>query len=83
MKKDADIKMACDAIDSLVPSRRIIPIEDILFPISYAMSPISTPPEYCDGVVCSCGVVIRFKNRTPHEPVVVICPFCKSAITYG
>jgi len=40
--------------------------------------------EYKDGVFCSCDMsIIKFKNREPHEVVLIKCPTCGKEIIYG
>ncbi|MBR3673928.1 MAG: hypothetical protein IKN65_06595 [Clostridia bacterium] len=39
--------------------------------------------EYQDGVFCFCGNIIKFKNRKPHETVIIKCPKCNRGILYG
>lgn len=43
----------------------------------------SLSEEYRDGVFCSCGNIIKFKNRKPYETVIVKCPKCNRRILYG
>ena len=58
---------------------RAIPDEDMIF----SFWDDRLDEEYKDGVFCSCGGVIKFKNRELFETVFVVCPSCKRSILYG
>lgn len=60
-------------------SIRQIPEEDIIS----SSQDSSLFGEYRDGVFCSCGNIIKFKNRKPNEIVIIKCPKCNRGILYG